>query len=169
MTGSSKPSVRVIGLGSLFRGDDAFGPRVVEALRAGWDFPSGVLLTDAGAPGLDLTTLLSDCRHAVLVDAVKGGAGPGRVLTISRLDAITPSPEARLSAHVLDLRETLLLLRTTGLAPESVTLVGVEPQRVDAGIGLTPPVGGAVPEAANAVVDLLAEMGFPPTRRTALR
>ena len=165
----SKPPVRVIGLGSLFRGDDAFGPRVVETLRAGWAFPAGVVLTDAGTPGLDLMVLLSDCRHAVLVDAVKGGGEPGQVRRFSRGEAIGPSPTARLSAHSLDLRETLLLLETTGQAPESVTLVGVEPQRVEAGIGLTPPVGDAVPEAAKAVVDRLVEIGFPPTRRTGLR
>jgi len=166
---ASKVPVRVIGLGSLFRGDDAFGPRVVDALRAGWDFPAGVFLADAGTPGLDLMVLLSDCRHAVLVDAVKSGGESGRVRRFSRVEAIGTSPTARLSAHSLDLRETLLLLETTGQAPESVTLVGVEPQRVDAGIGLTPSVSRAVPEAAKAVVDLLVEIGFPPTRRTGLR
>lgn len=169
MTEPSPSRIHVIGLGSLFGADDALGPAVVAALRKGWDFPEGVLLTDAGTPGLDLLTLLSGSRHAVLVDAVASGCDPGRVRTFSREEAMRHAPERRLSAHSLDLRETLLLLEAAGQAPESLTLVGVEPERVDAGIGLTPGVRAAIPEAAEAVVAALTKLGSPPARRAGVR
>ncbi|MFI5181004.1 MAG: hydrogenase maturation protease [Thermoanaerobaculia bacterium] len=161
--------VRVIGLGSLFRGDDALGTAVVAELRKGWDFPEGVRVTDGGTPGLDLLTLLSGSRHAVLVDAVASGSEPGSVRTYSREEWMRQTPGRRLSAHSLDLRETLLLLEAAGQAPETVTLVGVEPERVGTGIGLTATVRDAVPAAAEAVVEALTKVGSPPARRAGVR
>jgi hydrogenase maturation protease len=155
VTEPGPPTVHVIGLGSLFQADDAFGPAVIAALREGWEFPDGVLLTDAGTPGFDLVSLLSGYSHVVLVDAVESGSQAGRVRTFSREEAIRHSSKARLSGHSLDLRETLLLLDATGRVPASVTLVGVEPERVEPGVGMSPSVRDAVPEAAKVVVGLL--------------
>ncbi len=169
MTGSEPATVHIIGLGSPFRADDAFGPAVIEELRAGWSFSGEIRLSDAGTPGIDLLSLLSGRPHVVLVDAVRSGGAAGQVRRFSRDEAIRHASGARLSGHSLDLHETLLLLDATGRAPGSLTLVGVEPLRVEGGIGMTPVVRRAVPEAAKAVVDLLLELGFSPTPRSALR
>lgn len=169
MSESAPARVHVVGLGSLFRADDAFGPAVIEELRAGWDFSEDVLLTDAGTPGIDLLSLLSGRTHVILVDAVRSGAEAGQVRRFSGDEALRHASSARLSIHSLDLRETLRLLDATGQAPRNLMLVGVEPLRVEGGIGLTPPVRQAVPEAARAVVDLLTEIGVPPTPKSALR
>lgn len=169
MTEPARPTVHVIGLGSLFQADDAFGPAVVATLRAEWVFPEGVLLTDAGTPGIDLLSLLAGRTHVILVDAVRSGGEAGEVRRFPREDLIRLSPKPRVSGHSLDLRETLLLLDATGDAPGTLTLVGVEPERVGSGFGMTPRVRAAVPEAARAVVGLLEDFGFPSTPKAGVR
>lgn len=169
MSDDAKPAVLVIGLGSPFRADDAFGPAVVAALREGWDFSAGVRLADGGTPGLDLLALLSGAPHVLVVDAVSSGGEPGTLRIFRKEDLLRQAPSRRVSAHSVDLPETIRLLERAGLSPETVALVGVEPASVEAGRPMSPVVRAAVPEAAKAVVRLLAEFGCPSTPRAGLR
>jgi hypothetical protein len=65
------------------------------------------------------------------------------------------------------LKETLLLLEFAGRAPQSVTLVGVVPQRVAMGTELTAPVRAAISPAIRAIVEALARVGAPVKERPA--
>ena len=161
MNGSVPAAVHVIGLGNSLRGDDGFGSEVVERLLQEWAFPSGVILTAAGTPGLDLTALFSGFRHLLLIDAVRGPGAPGAVGIYSEEDLETRLSGSPLTSHGPGVVETLRLLRLTGGAPETVTLFGVVPLSVERGIGLTAPVRDAVEVAARAVVRRLVALGFP--------
>jgi hydrogenase maturation protease len=158
--------VRVLGLGNVLMTDDAFGPWVVEELLARWEFPDGVSVLDIGTPGLDLTPYLADAEAVVLVDTVQADAPPGTLRLYSGRQLRSRAPAPRLSPHDPGLTEALFLLELGGAAPRDVILVGVVPETVAKGVGLTLPVREAVGAAAAEVARILGERGFAPILRS---
>ena len=157
--------VRVLGLGNVLMGDDAFGPWVIEELLASWQFPDGVRLLDVGTPGLDLTPYLADADTVLLLDTVKAEAPAGTIRVYSREQLLSRPPEPRLSPHDPGVADALLALDCAGGAPRDVILIGVVPGRVAKGIGLTPAVQEAVVRAASQVVERLEGLGLAPHRQ----
>ena len=162
--GGDEAEIRVLGLGNVLMGDDAAGPWVVEHLRAEYDVV-GASLTDVGTPGLDLVPHIGGARVVVLVDTVKSAGEAGELRLYRKEEILKHPPGPRTSPHDPGVKETLLYLDMAGQGPEEVLLVGIVPGRVEKGLGLTPAVAAAVPEAARAVVAELRRLGVRVERR----
>jgi hydrogenase maturation protease len=160
------PLVRVLGLGNVLMGDDALGPWVIHRLEATYVFPPEVEVVDVGTPGLDLVPYVAGPCGIILVDTVHVmGAEPGTIRIFDRDALVKFGPKPRLSPHDPGVTDAILAVEMAGEAPAFVTLVGVVPDSVKAGVGLTPPLQDAVARAADEiVVDLLAR-GFDVHRR----
>ncbi|MBW3536014.1 MAG: hydrogenase maturation protease [Gemmatimonadetes bacterium] len=163
MSGPGGARVLVAGVGNVLRGDDGFGPAVVEALEAE-GLPPGAHAVEVGIGGMSLLLELMECYDAlVVVDAVARDGEPG---TLYVLDPDVPPaadvPEAA-RAGLADVHELvpdrmLVLARVLGVLPPRVRIVGCEPARPEElTIELTPPVSAAVPRAVAAVRSLVAE------------
>jgi len=161
----ARSEVRVLGLGNVLMGDDAFGPWVIEQLLAEWDFPEGVTVTDVGTPGLDLTPYLAGADTILLVDTVKAEAPPGTLKIYSQAELLASPPRPRLSPHDPGLTDALFTLTLGGCAPGDVVLIGAVPERVGKGIGLTPALRTAVDAAVSEVVVALIKLGLAPKRK----
>jgi len=159
--------VRIVGLGNVLMTDDAFGPYLVRVLEAGYEFPPGVSVLDAGTPGLDLVPFVEGATALVVIDTVRAAGPAGQVRVYGRDDILRHSPQARLSPHDPGLKETLLALEFAGTEPHDVTLVGCTVADASSGIGLTEPVRAAVPAAVEAVLATLARLGVPARPRVA--
>ncbi|MFN2376594.1 MAG: hydrogenase maturation protease [Candidatus Binatia bacterium] len=158
--------IAVIGMGNVLLGDDGFGPCVVGILSAGWEFCDNVELIDAGTPGLDLAGLLCGRQAVVFVDSVAATAAPGtlRFYRDGELQgALALKP--RVSPHDPALAEALAIARLVGDGPQSVLLVGVVPESVEVGVGLSPSVTSAAHRAAEAVLTELQQWGAAHRRR----
>jgi len=160
------PLVRVLGLGNVLMGDDALGPWVIHRLEATYVFPPEVEVVDVGTPGLDLVPYVAGPCGIIIVDTVHvKGAEPGTIRIFDRDALVKFGPKPRLSPHDPGVTDAILAVEMAGEAPAFVTLVGVVPDSVKAGVGLTPPLQDAVARAADEiVVDLLAR-GFDVHRR----
>jgi hydrogenase maturation protease len=156
----------VIGLGSVLMQDDAAGPHVLRRLEAELDLPPGVELLDLGTPGPELTHVVEGLDALIVVDTLRTpGAEPGQVRLLRREEILRgPQPE-RLSPHDPSLRGALLAAGLLGRAPGEVLLVGIVPAEVSLGIGLTPAVRDALPQAAAAVMAELDRLGHKVLRR----
>ena len=149
--------VLVAGIGNLFLGDDGFGPEVVRRLAEQNVLPPEVRVVDYGIRGMHLAyDLLDSCDALVLVDALPGGGAPGDVVVLQigpddlgggEFDAHGMSPVAML-AGVAHLGGTL----------PATYVVGCRVADVDEGIGLSPPVAAAVPDAVDAVRALVGRL-----------
>ncbi|MFI8966343.1 hydrogenase maturation protease [Streptomyces sp. NPDC053493] len=153
----------VAGVGNIFLGDDGFG---VETLRrlAREELPARVELADVGVRGVHLAyELLDGWDTLVLVDVTARGGEPG---TLYLIDASAPGDRshdagpAPLDGHRMTPDAVLALLDTlcagTGAAPpRRILVVGCEPACLDEGIGLSPQVAAAVPEAVRMVTELV--------------
>jgi hydrogenase maturation protease len=147
-------------------GDDAVGPWVIEELLANWDFPEEVEVVDVGTPGLDLVPYVAGADTIVIVDTVKSDGPPGRIRVYERDQLFARPAQPRLSPHDPGLTEVLFALTLAGSAPRDVVLIGVVPGAVEMGVGLSPAVQEAVPQAAAAVIERLGSLGFAPRRRS---
>lgn len=161
MTGDVAPDVVVLGLGNVLIGDDALGPYAVRTFAARYDVDDRVAVHDVGTPGLDLAPHLMEARAAIIVDVVRAPGEPGTMRLYRRDQLFRSGPGPRVSPHDPGLKETLLLLELQGMAPEELLLVGVVPERVRTGLGLTPAVRCAVPAVLVAIAEELARLGHP--------
>jgi hydrogenase maturation protease len=158
--------IAVIGIGNVLTGDDAVGPHVVKVFEARYALPPEVHVLDAGTPGYDLTSFLADAEAVVLVDAVKATGAPGELRLYDKEGLMKKAPPLAMSPHEPGVREALMNADFMGVAPEVVRLVGVIPESLATGIGLSPAVRAAVPGAVAAVVRELEALGARVTERT---
>lgn len=170
MTGAGvRPRTLVAGVGNIFLGDDGFGVEAARLLDGG-PLPEGVEVADIGIRGVHLAyRLLDGYDTLVVLDATSRGGEPG---TLYVIDAAAPagrrSPEgAAPDGHHMSPDAVFALLDTlcagTGAVPPRRTwVVGCEPATVEEGIGLSPQVAAAVPEAVRLAVELAG--GHDPVR-----
>jgi hydrogenase maturation protease len=156
----------VAGIGNVFLGDDGFGVEVARAL-GGQPLPEGVHVEDYGIRGVHLAyALLDGYDELVLVDALQRHEEPG---TLVVLEPDLPDPDELgepevgapvVDAHVMGPDAMLALVctltpRLGGTVPR-VRVVGCQPAVTDEVMGLSPPVAGAVEEAARLVCALVS-------------
>jgi len=124
-------------------GDDGSGVRAVQRLAAGYSFPPGVTLLDGGTLGLDLLPFLEGLDRLLIIDAMETGGPAG---TIARLtgEMIPVAFETRLSPHQMGLRDLLAVSDLLGNRPPAMTLLGVQPETIEPGTDLSPPVESAL-------------------------
>ena len=160
------PAVTVFGLGNILMGDDGLGSYLIKVLESQYEFPPEVDILDAGTPGLELSTILEDSGALIIVDTVRADGGGGTVRTYRRDEILKHPPAQRITPHDPGLKETLLVLELQGETPPEVFVVGVIPESVDYGVGLTDAVRDAVPEAVSAIIGELERLGYPAEPRT---
>ncbi|MFE0701111.1 hydrogenase maturation protease [Streptomyces sp. NPDC058872] len=162
-SGAPAPRTLVAGVGNVFLGDDGFGVETLRRLTRE-ELPASVELADVGVRGVHLAyELLDGWDTLVLVDVTARGGEPG---TLYLIDASAPGDRgtepAPLDGHRMTPDAVLALLDTlcagTGAAPpRRILVVGCEPACLDEGIGLSPQVAAAVPEAVRTVTELVRQ------------
>lgn len=141
-------------------GDDAFGPWALQQLAARWDLPDSVQFLDAGTPGPELGHYVTGLDGLIVLDTVRGGdRPPGTVLLYDRDQILENPPHPRMGPHDPSLKDALLTAEMFEGSPERVLLVGVVPEKVELGAGLSEAVRGALPEVERAVVEALRGWG----------
>lgn len=159
------PSIRVLGLGNVLTGDDGFGPSVISALQAAFEWPEHVEVIDVGTPGLDLTPFVSEADVVIFVDTVKSEGAPGELRLYDKAAILRHAPQPRLSPHDPGVKEVLLMLDFAQRGPADVLLVGAIPQACPTEPGLSDAVRAAVAPAVDAVLRALRDRGVEPVRR----
>ena len=76
-----------------------------------------------------------------------------------------PRLSTKLSPHQVDLREVIALARFRGRVPERMVVMGIEPERIELGEPLSPPVAAAVDALLGLVVTELELWGHRCTPR----
>lgn len=136
------PRLVVVGVGQPLRGDDGAGPAVAQQLAA--LAGASLLVVNAGhAPENCLGSIVRFRPDAILfIDAARGGHAPG-TLTWLRPDEADSRGG---STHALSLAMLAgYLSAETGAA---VHVLGIEPDGLDFGEGLSPAVAAAVAQVA---------------------
>ncbi|WP_165690875.1 hydrogenase maturation protease [Consotaella salsifontis] len=141
----------IIGVGNRFRGDDAAGPLVGEALAA-----RGFEVEEHAGEGASLMELWRGRSHVVLIDATRSGAAPGTIIRFDAALQSVPTGIFHYSTHEFSVAEAIETARLLDWLPNSLRVFGIEGAAWDYGAPVSAPVAAAVERLANEIADLLA-------------
>jgi hydrogenase maturation protease len=150
----------VLGIGNLLWADEGFGVRCVEALGERFTFDDQVALVDGGTQGLHLLSLVQSARRLLILDAVDYGREPGTLLQVRGDEVPRFMKSNKMSLHQTGFQEVLMLSLLCERYPESVLLVGCQPELLDDyGGSLRPCVRAAVEPAMQIALAQLRAWG----------
>lgn len=179
---SQRRPVLILGLGNLLLGDDGLGLRLLEELAsakaATWEHAVDFL--DGGTQGLALAGEISGRRAVVILDAISDaicvGSKPGTVHVLQSprtasgaLVVESPDGDVRpfssgdskvgpATAHGCNAQELIATVALLGESPEELFVVGIEPERVSTGIGLSASVERAVGPALSRATEVVEQI-----------
>jgi hydrogenase maturation protease len=158
--GTEPAPILVLGLGNLLLSDDGIGPVVLEQL-AGCSpslRPNEVEFVDGGTQGLALLGQFTGRRAVIIVDALQTGAPAGTVhrLTLNELRELSPGRAN--SGHEANAGELLRAVQLLGELPDRLFLVGVEPENISTGFGLSDAVKQAIPAVVDQITCLVSQL-----------
>jgi hydrogenase maturation protease len=137
----------VIGVGNLYRHDDAVGLIVARALRE--KDPDHVEILEMSSEGAALIEAWQGRERVILIDAVHSGAEPGTIFRFEAHHQPIPTKFFHCSTHAFSVAEAIELARSLGQLPKSLIVYGIEGKNFEAGEGLSP----EVEHAASQVLD----------------
>jgi len=152
-------STLVLGIGNLVMSDDGIGVRVIQQLSARFRFPAGVALLDGGTLGLDLLPRLEGVERLLVVDAVDIGKPPGTLARLSG-DDVPIVLETKVSPHQMGLKDLLAVAMLQGFAPQEMVLWGVQPEKIEMGVELSPAVAAVLDNLVQSVLLELDSWGI---------
>jgi hydrogenase maturation protease len=148
----------VIGIGNIFRGDDAAGLEAARRLRD-LQLPGVQILELDG----DITTLGESWQGAAKVIVVDAATSRSEAGTIYRFTAhAEPLPRKLFatccSCHAFGLAQQIEVARAVGQLPPCLIVYGIEGKDFTLGATLSPEVAAAVPEVIRRVLEEIARV-----------
>jgi hydrogenase maturation protease len=146
----------VLGIGNVLLRDDGVGVHLVGELewqvaRGGSFLPRDTRLVDGGTLGLGLLPLIAGARGVLLLDAAALGGAPGDI-TVLRGEAVRARSGRARAVLPAGIDDLLAAARLADLLPAAVSLVGVEPGEIAAGLDLSAAVRAALSAAVAASI-----------------
>jgi len=156
----------VLGIGNLLLKDEGAGVRTVALFESDYSFGDDVVCLDGGTSGLGLLSYIRDYTHLIIVDALRSQGPPGTLVRVPKEKLQNTPARSHTSAHQIGLKDLLAIARFEGLDPE-ISVIGVIPKDMSAGMELTPEVQRALPLATEAIRKELERFGFKAAKKAA--
>ena len=133
----ARHDVVVLGLGNPLMADEGIGVYLIERLMdSAAEYPA-VEFVDAGTGGLSVLHQIEGRRKAIVVDCAFMDEPPGAIRRFTPEEVRSTKVLAHQSLHEADLMRILGMARQLGEAPGEVVIFGIQPERVEPGIGLS--------------------------------
>ena len=147
-------TVLVLGLGNTLLADDGVGIHVIRSLVSDPMTPTCLRPVDGGTLGFRLLDQISRADAVLIIDAAQFGTSAGTLRLLDRNELVRHvGRSGRISAHEAGLADLLTLARLEGFAPKHLALLGIQPQTVDWGESLSPPVASAAALACQLAIE----------------
>jgi len=153
-----RKNIAVVGIGNLLLSDDGVGVHVLHELEKRYNFPGCVELIDGGTMGLDLLPFLEGKDSIVFIDAVNFKKKAGFIGELINGE-IPKFFSTKLSVHQIALPDMLATGRFLGTLTEDMCLIGIQPDNIETGYGLTPEIQVKSEELISRVVHKLSAWG----------
>jgi len=145
-----QPSILILGVGNILLGDEGVGVRVIEAMQD-MKLPENVELLDGGTASIDILENLKNREKVIIIDTVKGGGEPGTVYRFTPAD-IRVKKKMYTSLHQVGILEALTMFEYTGGTPRDITIYGIEPEKMELGLELSPEISAVIPRVIELVL-----------------
>ncbi len=148
--GEETAPVLLLAIGNPLMADDGAGQEILSRLESdAQKWGHDVELVDGGTQGLALLGKFDQRKAVVFLDAIRLGYKAGAVHVLNGKDVLQMGRRPASSAHEGSAPDILRALQLLGEIPEEVALVGIEPERVETRIGLSPAVQNSIGLAAG--------------------
>ena len=128
----------VLGLGNPLFQDEGLGIHMIHQFMQE-ESNEQAEFVDGGTDGMALLGVVEEAEHLLVIDAIDGGYPPGTIRRLAGAE-IPRLVAGRMSAHQVGFQEVLALAGLRGKLPAHIVLLGVQPQSLDWGTELSPPV-----------------------------
>ena len=149
----SDVNVNILGVGATLMGDDGAGVAALETLSARPISPA-ITLYDAGLAVSDVLGGLDPDDPLIIIDAFRAGGEAGTIYKANLAD-MSPdglAPGLGISLHDISVLPALRIEAMIGRHFRNVTVFGIQPERIEWGEGLSPPVTAAMDKLIDAVL-----------------
>ena len=150
MTDTQK-TLRIIGIGNHFRGDDAAGLLAACQLKD-LETESTTIVEHSGE-GASLMEVWKGADVVILIDAVSSGHPAGTVHLLDPTHNPLPAQMFQGSTHAFSLPQAIEMARALCQLPPRLLVFGIEGQNFQAGADLSPEVSAVLPDVAHRVRD----------------
>lgn len=153
--------ILIAGVGNELRQDDAFGVLLAKKILDEAQFPDSVTVMEIGSAGIHLVQQLFDKYDVlILLDVVSWGGEPGTVhfkeIDVKDIRELPAEEKNEFMAdmHYINPLKALMLAKALNVYPQTVLFLGCETAaHEEIGIGLSPAVSNAIPEAFTKIKD----------------
>jgi hydrogenase maturation protease len=136
--------ILVLGIGNSLLTDDGAGVHAVQRLVARAAGRNDVTILDAGTFSFPLLPALGDADALIAIDAIRAGGRPGELKVCEGEEFDRFVRRSGRSGNEVGLADLLERARQSGQLPQNRVLIGVEPEVLDWGHELSPPVAAAL-------------------------
>ncbi|MDJ0809618.1 MAG: HyaD/HybD family hydrogenase maturation endopeptidase [Desulfobacterales bacterium] len=163
---TDQSQITILGIGNILLTDEGFGVRVIEKLFEDYEFPDNVAVVEGGVLGIHLLGTLSKADHLIVVDAVKNKQPPGTLYRLEK-DELPERILMKNSLHQTDFLETLTLCQMIDKSPETIVVLGAEPEDIEThSVDLTPVVAARLDDTVALVLRELERLGVSYEKRS---
>jgi len=132
--------------------DDGVGVHAIRSLSAR-KFPANIKLEiiDGGLEP-DLAVIVDEgVDKLIIIDAVRANSPAGCIHRLT-IDSVENSGYETRSAHYLNMKQSLALMRIAGTLPKEIIVIGIEPKDMSMGMELSPEITEKLPAVVEMVV-----------------
>ena len=146
--------ISVVGVGNIIMQDEGFGVECAKHLQEITDYPDFVQILDGGTLGMDLMPYITGTKKILFIDAINIDAPIGSYHEFTG-DDLNAYFKNKLSVHDLGLNDLLAVLKITDNPVDEVVVIGVKPDVVSMGVGLTDKIAPKVDEVAKRAKEIV--------------
>ncbi len=140
----------IVGIGNLYRGDDAVGILIARYLRR--CFKESVKIIDFDISFEELIDIWGDFDFVVLIDAVYSGKGAGEIHRFDDISELLESGLKLISTHHVGLVEYIELAKLLGKLPKKLIVYGISGENFEIGGFISPAVKNACRRLISKIV-----------------
>ncbi|MFH0904214.1 MAG: hydrogenase maturation protease [Methanobacteriota archaeon] len=146
-----RKKIVIIGVGNLLMGDDGIGVITAWALMKE-KLPDNVSVFDGATRAFDVLEYMDGADKAVIVDAYRKNGEPGSIYKFEFNPKNEIQDEAfNLSMHDINFLDALKAGREIYDLPSEIVIIGVEPQTLECGMGLSSRLNSMLPVIIDSV------------------
>jgi hydrogenase maturation protease len=147
---SKSISTLIIGVGNLYRGDDAVGILIARKLKK--LNLNNVCVKELSGEGTSLMEAWKGFDRVIIADAVSSGASPGSMRRLDVLKESIPANYFSCSSHNFGVAEGIEMARTLDQLPKSIELFGIEGKNFQPGECISPEMDKAIESAVQEII-----------------
>lgn len=149
-------NIAIIGIGNLFRSDDAVGIKLAQLIRD--QVPNYVSVHTNVQSESDLMDVWKNIDKTILIDAVSSGKKSGTIFRLTQTDLENLDPKElvfRCSTHDFNLLNGIELAKIFNTLPKEITVYGIEVKTTEHGTECSYEVQQAIPVVLQQILSEL--------------